>query len=224
MHHSPAEIARRAYETLKSSKPPQATVQAFVLPPEIASVASLLRALTVPWAIAGGWAIDLALGQITRPHRDVDVAVFRADQATLRAELADWTFEMVRDGERVPWPTGVRLELPVFETYGRPPDAGPASAIELLLDDRAGDEWVYRRDPTVRRPLQLAQRRGPAGIQLLAPEIVLLYKSKAPRAEDEHDFAVALELMDAEARAWLRSAVARMESRHAWVTRLERAG
>jgi len=199
-------------------------VQGFVLPPEIASVSSALQVSTVPWAIAGGWAIDLALGQVTRPHHDVDVAVFRADQATLRAELAGWTFEMVRDGERVPWPTGVLLEPPVFEIYGRPPDAGPASAIELLLDDRAGDEWIYRRDPAVRRPLKLAQRCGPAGIQLVAPEIVLLCKSKAPRAQDEHDFAVALELMDAEARAWLRSAIARMESRHAWLTRLERAG
>jgi len=199
-------------------------VQGFVLPPEIASVSSALQVSTVPWAIAGGWAIDLALGQVTRPHHDVDVAVFRADQATLRAELAGWTFEMVRDGERVPWPTGVLLEPPVFEIYGRPPDAGPASAIELLLDDRAGDEWIYRRDPAVRRPLKLAQRCGPAGIQLVAPEIVLLCKSKAPRAQDEHDFAVALELMDAEARAWLRSAIARMESRHAWVIRLERAG
>jgi hypothetical protein len=76
---------------------------------------------------------------------------------------------------------GVRLELPVFEAYGRPPDAGPASAIELLLDDRAGDEWIYRRDPAVRRPLKLAQRRGPAGIQLLAPEIVLLPRRRERR-------------------------------------------
>jgi hypothetical protein len=190
---------------------------------EIAIAASALRALTVPWAIAGGWAIDVALGRVTRPHHDIDVSVFRADQFTVRAELADWTFEMVRDGARVPWPRDVWLDPPVFETYGWPPNSDAGSAFELLFDERVGDEWRYRRDPAVQRPLALALRRDPSGIPFLAPEIVLLYKSKAPCAEDEHDFAAALELLDAEARAWLRTAIARNESGHPWVIRLAEA-
>ena len=195
-------------------------MQTYVLPPKIIAVASALRALTVPWAIAGGWAIDLALGRVTRSHHDVDVAVFRPDQATLRADLVDWTFEMVRDGARLPWPAGVVLEPQIFEAYGHPPDTDPASEIELLFDERAGEDWVYRRDTAVRRPLQLVLRSSEAAIRFLAPEITLLYKSKAPRTEDEHDFAVALELLDAEARAWLRTAIARNESGHPWVIRL----
>ena len=29
------------------------------------------------WWVAGGWALDLFLGRMTRPHHDVDVAILR---------------------------------------------------------------------------------------------------------------------------------------------------
>jgi hypothetical protein len=35
--------------------------------------------LSVPWWIAGGWALDLFLGQVSRSHADIDVGIFRAD-------------------------------------------------------------------------------------------------------------------------------------------------
>jgi hypothetical protein len=44
----------------------------------------------------------------------------------------------------------------------------------------------------------------------LAPEIVLLYKSKAPRPTDEADFRVALPALTTEQRDWLRLAIAEM--------------
>lgn len=190
----------------------------------MAAVASAFSVLTIPWAIAGGWAIDLALGRVTRAHHDVDVAVFRDDQASLRAQLPGWTFDMVRDGARVPWPDGVRLVAPEFEIYAWPPHGDPSSAIEILLDDRAGEDWVYRRDPAVRRVLSRALRDGPHGVPILAVEIALLYKSKEPRTEDESDFAAALELLDVEARAWLQAAIARKDAHHPWITRLAEDG
>src|SRR4051812_24187898 len=82
-------------------------VTAPFLPPEIGAVADALRTLDaahVPWGVAGGWAIDLALGAVTRPHADVDLAVFRDDQHAVRAALPAWRFETVRDGALVPWP------------------------------------------------------------------------------------------------------------------------
>lgn len=177
-----------------------------------------LRDLPVPWAIAGGWAIDLALGRVTRPHADVDVAVFRGDQAALRAALPAWTFDAVVGGTRVPWPVGVWLEPPVHEVYGRPAEG--AGALEFLLNERDGADWVYRREPAVRRPLARALRDTPAGIRVLAPEVVLLYKSKAPRTTDEQDFRVARELLDAEARAWLHAALTRQAPGHPWAAAL----
>ena len=32
-----------------------------------------------PWAVCGGWGIDLFLNRVTRPHEDVDFAVLRKD-------------------------------------------------------------------------------------------------------------------------------------------------
>jgi hypothetical protein len=190
------------------------------LPPPVAAVADALRDLRAPWAVAGGWAIDLALRRTTRAHADVDVAVFRDEQAALREALPRWRFEVAIRGEFVPWTRGVRLELPVHEVHAHPPagDAGPR--IEFLLNERAGADWVYRRDPGVRLPLARALRQGPAGLTVLAPEIVLLYKSRSPRRADEHDFRAALPLLDAEARAWLRAALLRAGPSHPWAADL----
>jgi hypothetical protein len=186
-------------------------------PPAIAAVAESLRPLGAPWAVAGGWAIDLALGRLTRAHADVDVAVFRADQAALRETLRDWTFAAVVGRRLVPWPMGEWLAPPVHEVHAR--SAG-GQAIELLLAEREGGEWIFRRDARVRRPVARVFRRSPAGVPLLAPEVVLLYKSKSPRAADEHDFAVGGRLLDDESRAWLRAALDLTAPGHPWATAL----
>jgi 8-oxo-dGTP pyrophosphatase MutT (NUDIX family) len=215
--------------------------------PALATAIAPLRGLAVPWAVAGGWALDLALGRVTRSHADVDVAVFRADQAALRAGLAGWTFEVVAAGERRPWPAGVWLAPPLHEVHatGRramagydassgdassahassthassadalAPAATRAPVLELLLNERDGGDWVFRRDPAVRRPLERAIVPTAARLPALAPEIVLLYKAKAPRPADTQDFAAARSHLAAEARTWLAAALARCHPAHPW--------
>jgi len=190
------------------------------LPPEVRAVADALASLRAPWAVAGGWALDLALGRVTRPHADVDVAAFRPDQAALRQALPGWDFSVAVAGALVPWEGDARLEPPVHEVHARPPAGRAGQALELLLNEREGEDWVYRRDPAVRRPLRRVLRPGPGGVRVLAPEIVLLYKSKAPRAVDEHDFHAARPLLDAGARAWLRAALLRGAPHHPWAAAL----
>lgn len=191
-------------------------MSSFELPSEIRRVADVLRELRAPWAVAGGWALDLALGRVTRPHADVDVAVFRGDQHELRAALPGWRFAVAVGGVLRPWERGVRLELPVHEVHARPPAGARGPALEFLLNERDGADWAYRRDPGVRLPLARAMRPGPGGIRVLAPEVVLLYKSKGPRATDEQDFHAARPLLDAEGRAWLRAALQRAAPDHPW--------
>ena len=53
-------------------------------------VARFFSTLTVPWWIAGGWALDLFLGVQTREHEDIDVLFLRRDQHEIRAQLQGW--------------------------------------------------------------------------------------------------------------------------------------
>src|SRR5689334_4909817 len=48
-----------------------------------AAAIATMSGLGVWWAFAGGWAIDLWLGEQTREHHDVEVAVRRVDRAVL---------------------------------------------------------------------------------------------------------------------------------------------
>jgi hypothetical protein len=66
-------------------------------------------------------------------------------------------------------------------------------------------------------PLDLAIVDTEFGVPALSPEIVLLYKAKAPRPKDEADFAVARGAMDHARRAWLRSALLAFDAGHPWV-------
>ena len=191
------------------------------LPLEIQAVAATLAPLRAQWAVAGGWALDLALGRVTRSHADVDIALFRDAQDALREALPAWEFRAASGGVLVPWERGERLELPVHEVHARPRVGARGPALEFLLNEREGADWVYRRDPVVRLPLTRAIQEAPgSGVRVLAPEVVLLYKSKAPRATDEDDFRVARPLLDAQGRAWLRAALLLASPDHPWVTAL----
>jgi hypothetical protein len=185
------------------------------LPAVVARAADALRAFDRPWAVAGGWALDLALGRVTRPHGDVDVAIFRDDQDALRIALADWRFERAAAGAWVSHPASERLAWPDHVALAHPPDGG--DPIEILLNERTATDWVYRRDPAVVRPLARAFVTRHDDLRLLAPEIVLLYKSKAPRPSDEHDFAVGRALLDVDAAAWLHAALRRASPDHPWL-------
>ena len=117
----------------------------------------------------------------------------------------------------MPWPPGAWLRPPVHEVHARRDDG---LVVELLMNERDGRDWVYRRDAAVRRALARAMRDAPGGVRVLAPEIVLLYKSRAPRPVDEHDLHVARPLLDADARDWLRAALLRATPGHPWAAAL----
>jgi len=97
----------------------------------VLEVARLMREFPRPWYIAGGWAIDIFLGRETREHDDIDVVVLRNDQAKLRTHLAAWAFEKVVDGQRLPWPDGEWLDLPVHEVHAT---SETRARVEFLLN------------------------------------------------------------------------------------------
>ena len=189
------------------------------LPRSLATAAALLRDFPAPWCVAGGWALDLFLGQLTRPHADTDLALFREDQAQLHRQLTGWKLRKVIRGVLAEWPAGEWLYPPVHEIHAQSPD-DPTLTLEFLLNDRAGEQWVFRRDPAVRCPLRHVILDSAAGLPVLCPAVVLLYKAKQPRAIDEVDFRAARDRLAPERREWLRNALDHMHPDHPWTAEL----
>ena len=188
---------------------------------DLGRAAALMRGFRGPWGIAGGWAIDLFLERQSRPHADVDLAILRDDQRELHTRLPGARFHKVVARELFPWTADETIELPVHEVHATWPDG---YQLELLLNehDRQTGEWVYRREPRIRLAMDAAFC-GDRAVRYLAPEIVLLYKSKAPTAKDDADFEAVTPLLRAEQRAWLRDALAVTAPGHRWGSAITRA-
>ena len=182
-------------------------------------VAAIMRDFKPGWFIAGGWAIDLYLGRVTRPHADIEVGIFRADQSALQDYFGGWRLQKVAGGVRSAWRRGELLAPPVHELYCFNA-AAELPRLEILLNESDGGRWVYRRDERITRPLGKCLLTSGAGVNYLCPEVVLLYKSKNPREKDEQDFGAAAARLDAESRVWLRSAIAACDAGHHWLRSL----
>lgn len=189
------------------------------LPREVSTAAALMRGFPARWCIAGGWALDLFLGRPTRSHADTDLALFREDQVHLHTHLAGWTFRKVVNGVLEDWPAGEWLASPVHEIHVQSPD-DPNLTLEFLLNERIGQQWAFRRDPQVRCPAREVIVASAAGLPVLCPAVVLLYKAKHVRAVDEIDFGAVRSHLAVEQREWLRAALERVHPGHAWLTSL----
>ena len=181
---------------------------------DVSAVAARMAGFGAPWCVGGGWAADLYLGRQTREHADVDVVLLRGDQHRLHAHFAGWRFQQVFRGEFRDWRPGERLDPPVHEIHARAPDG---TALEFLLNDHAGDVWIYRRDPALRCPLREVIRTSGIGVPILCTAVVLLYKSRAPRPADEHDFRHLHPVLPAAQRRWLHDALVRTHPGHPWI-------
>src|SRR5439155_26556592 len=136
-------------------------------------------------------------------------AIFRRDQEEIRRHLAGWEFEKVVQtptGHRPErWRKGEVLDLPTHEIRART-STGGVPELEILLNETHGGRWTFPRDPRIIPPVDEAGIVV-AGVPVLAPEIVLLYKAKAPRPRDEKDFRNALARLKPSRRRWLRDAL-----------------
>lgn len=188
----------------------------FSLPQKIAA---LMRDFQSDWFIAGGWAIDLYLGEISRPHDDIEIAIFRRDQIALQNYLNDWVLQKVENSVLSVWNQNDFLELPVHEIHCFREMSDPQN-FEILLNERNDIEWIYRRNERVTKSLTEICLTTNSGIRFLRPEIVLLYKSKNPRAKDEQDFEAVVKHLDAESKKWLANALAICDSKHCWLQKL----
>lgn len=183
-------------------------------------VADLFAGFDRPWWIAGGWAIDLAVGTTTREHDDIDVAVLRSDQLAVQAHLRGWELSLA-NVTLTPWIPGELAPAETCDVWCRPAGA-TAWALQLMLDPSTPATWVCRRNTMLTRPMSEAVLRSDddARLPYLAPELQLLMKAKRREAKDDADFATALGILDDDARSWLRSALERTHPGHGWLDEL----
>jgi len=183
-----------------------------------ARVARLLRAATLPWAIGGGWAVDLWCGPwARRDHADTDVVVW-ADDAAAVAEflLPGWEIHLVEGGEFTPWAGSLGTAHQAWVRWA----GNEKWAFEVLFEQRDRGAWVYRRDHRVRRPAS-GLIRSVRDLPVIELPVVLLYKAKDPGPTDHGDLTAALPLLDRRDRTWLAGSIRTAHgSDHPWISRI----
>ncbi|WP_382464819.1 nucleotidyltransferase domain-containing protein [Streptomyces noursei] len=198
-------------------------------PASLSEAVALFAGRDVRWWMAGGIAVELAVGRVLRPHGDLDVLVLRRDQLAVQRALAGWEWWAADPpGSLRPWSPGELLPFGVHDVWCRPGPDRPWR-VQFMLDESQGTEWVSRRDARVRRPVGALGATSAAGVPFLVPEVQLYYKAKSPRPKDEVDFAAALPVLDGTQRRWLIEALTRTYGRradgracvHPWVARLQ---
>lgn len=188
-------------------------------------VSELLAPCPQKWWVAGGWAIDGFLGEVTRDHKDVDVAILQQDEAAFRQHLSqqDWeAWPGMGDGQTLSQPLDPSDQLPPgTKVLLCRPSSAEDWAFEFLLNKADGLDWIFMYHEAVRMPLDRLGGTGEHGTPLLNPEIVLLYKAKNRRDKDEHDFIHAVPRLSDEARLWLATSIAIVHPGHPWLDNLE---
>ena len=127
-------------------------------PAALADVATLFSSVEVPWWVAGGYAIELAVGYSFRDHSDIDVLLLRRDQWVVQQLLPAWEWWAADPpGTLRPWQPGEILSAAVHDIWCRPRPSGPWR-IQVMLDEAEGQDWISRRCAQVRRPIDLLGR------------------------------------------------------------------
>jgi hypothetical protein len=185
-------------------------------------VARLLAAVSVPWYVAAGWALDLFRGEQTREHGDLEIGVPAPDFGAVRDALAGYHFEVIGSGRS--WSLASPALDVMHQTWVREPGAG-VYRLDIFREPQRDGAWVCRRDETIRLPYEQIIRRTADGIPYLVPEIVLLFKAKhLAEPKNQADFAGTLPLLGDGAAEWLRRALRRVHPGHPWIGALGRAG
>ncbi|WP_337457955.1 hypothetical protein [Microbacterium sp. KHB019] len=191
-----------------------------------ADAARLFDGYRGAWWIAGGWALQTFTG-VERHHEDLDPSVLSVELPALRSHLTGrlhvWTaasgaLKPLLPHER---PEGTAQELlpdGTHQLWTRRSAAHPWE-YDILLSTGTAQEWIYRRDTSIRMPLSDALWELD-GIRYLQPEIQLLYKARGQRPKDEADFTATVPYLDERRRSWLRDALEHTIPGHDWTRRL----
>lgn len=216
----------------------------------VLSVHSLLSNIGIPYAICGGFGIELFLNKSIREHSDIDVAVFWEDKNLLigyMQELGWDVYELCGDGllhkindvsdqKKLDANLFCHLHSDAITLY--PADEQDYyyldinrigqqdfDSIEFFVNSTLDGYFVYAQNTAIKRAYAKAiLYRGE--IPYLAPEIILLYKSvEIKRFGFQDDFEHSLLHMNLMQIEWLRTALTMQNPNgHPWITTLVEFG
>lgn len=171
----------------------------------------------VPWYVAGGWAIDLFLGDQRREHDDLEIGVpdgrFLTDVAPALSELELFVTDR---GQVTPLADATDLLAVTHQTWGLDRAAG-VWRIDVFREPSDDGEWICRRDERIRLPYDELIEHTADGIPYGRPEVVLLFKARSARPKDESDLTAVLPRLSAERRRLLAGWVAQVHPDHFWL-------
>jgi lincosamide nucleotidyltransferase A/C/D/E len=153
---------------------------------EVLKVLDALRAAGCACWLEGGWGVDALVGRQTRPHRDVDVDIDAACEATALALLADRGYVIETDRR----PNRVELVAP-----GR----GRVDLHPLLLGDDGSARQAAPGGGCHTFPAAYFVVGSLAGVDVPCVSVAaqrLFHEGYRARAVDEHDLALLAALDD----------------------------
>jgi lincosamide nucleotidyltransferase A/C/D/E len=146
---------------------------------DVADLYDRLDAAGVRIWIDGGWAVDALIGEETRPHADLDIAIEQKDLARLRAMLeADGYTDIPRE-DASPW------NFVLGDAHGRRID------IHVIVFDTAGNGILGPPENGHMYPagsLEGSGRIAGRPVRCIAPDfLVQFHTGYPPRPNDRHD-------------------------------------
>jgi hypothetical protein len=61
------------------------------------TIDTLFTQANIPYWLRGGWALDFLLGEVTRPHSDIDLVAWKGDTAAIHNLLVNAGFSLSQD-------------------------------------------------------------------------------------------------------------------------------
>lgn len=134
-----------------------------------------------------------------------------------------WPFPLENAARQALYSLGYELD-PSFAGAPEQRFSHSSAAFHLHVVNVENGVWRYRRQPAIVRDASRTWLRSDDGIDYLAPELVLLFKSAtssgATREKDLADFDATYTQLEPERRAWLRWALTAVNPSHPWLDRL----
>ena len=181
-------------------------------------VTQRLAAVTAPWCVVAGWALDLYLGGTPRDHDDIEIALPRKAFREIVTALPGFEWDVAGGGKV--WSYAEAGDHPgLHQTWCREPKTG-RYRLDVFREPHDGNRWICRRDPSITMPYDELIGTTQSGIPYLIPEVVLLFKARHAREKDHDDFRRAAPHLTTASRTRLAEWLQRLYPDHPWTPAL----